>query len=117
MSTVTSSHIRLDERGVAWIDDTNIKVVEIALEHIAHGSSSDEIFEQHNGYLSMAQIHAALTHYYDHQAEYDAEIDRQFREHDAMRSHSLDSPGRRRVRALGKTRTNRTTERVVNGLR
>jgi uncharacterized protein (DUF433 family) len=102
MSTVALSHIRLDERGVAWIDDTNVKVIEISLEHIAHGSSSDEIFEQHNGYLTMAQIHAALTHYYDHQAEYDAEIDRQAREHDALRSRSLDSTGRRRLRASGK---------------
>lgn len=102
MSTVASSHIRFDEHGVAWIDDTNIKVIEVALEHIAHGASADEIFEQHNGYLRMAQIHAALTHYYDHQTSYDAEIDRQLREYDAMRSGSLDSPGRRRLRALGK---------------
>jgi uncharacterized protein (DUF433 family) len=102
MSTVTSSHVRLDERGVAWIDDTNVKVIEVALEHIAHGSSSDEIFEQHNGYLTMAQIHAALTHYYDHQADYDAEIGRQARKHDTMRSDLLDSPGRRRLRGLGK---------------
>jgi hypothetical protein len=102
MSTVSSSHIRLDERGVAWIDDTNVKVIEVALEHIAHGSSSDEIFVQHNGYLTMAQIHAALMHYFDHQAEYDAEIDRQLREHDASRLRSLDSLGRQRLRTLGK---------------
>jgi hypothetical protein len=50
----------------------------------------------------MAQIHAALTHYYDHQAEYDAEIDQQVRKHDSMRARSNDSPGRRRLRALGK---------------
>jgi uncharacterized protein (DUF433 family) len=102
MSTVTSSHIRLDERGVAWIDDTNIKVIEVALEHIAHGSSPDEIFDQHNGYLTMAQIYAALTHYYDHQADYDALIDAQVREHDTMHARSQDSPGRRRLRTTGK---------------
>lgn len=102
MSTVSETHIRLDDRGVAWIDDTNIKVVEIALEHIAHGESPDEIFEQHNGYVSLAQIHAALSHYYDHQSEYDAEIERQLSETDALRAGSLDSPGRRRLRALGK---------------
>ena len=102
MSTVSETHIRLDDRGVAWIDDTNIKVVEVALEQIAHGSSPEEIFEQHSGYLSLGQIHAALSHYYDHQSEYDAEIERQMTEADALRAGSLDSPGRRRLRALGK---------------
>ena len=102
MSTVSETHVRLDDRGVAWIDDTNIKVVEIALEHIAHGSSPEEICDQHNGYLTMAQIHAALMHYYDHQVEYDLEIDRQLREYDALRTASEDTPGRRRLRALGK---------------
>jgi uncharacterized protein (DUF433 family) len=102
MSTVSSSHVHLDERGVAWIDDTNIKVVEVALEQIAHGSSPEEICEQHNGYLMMAQIHAALTHYYDHQSEYDEQIERQLREYEKSHAAFQDSPGRRRLRALGK---------------
>ena len=104
MTTVSASHIRLDDRGIAWIDDSNVKVMEVALEHIAHGSSPEEIREQHNGYLTMAQIHAALTHYYDHQNEYDAEIERQLRDFDAGRAGCQDSPGRRRLRALGKLR-------------
>jgi uncharacterized protein (DUF433 family) len=102
MSIVSESHIRSDDRGIAWIDDTNIKVLEIALEHIAHGSSPEEIYDQHNGYLTLAQIHAALTHYYDHQSKYDAEIERQLREYDALRTGSQDSPGRKRLRSLGK---------------
>ncbi len=32
MATVTNTHVALDDRNVAWIDDTNIKVIEIALE-------------------------------------------------------------------------------------
>jgi uncharacterized protein (DUF433 family) len=102
MATAAESHIRLDDCGVAWIDATNIKVIEVALEHIAHGSSPEEICDQHNGYLTMGQIHAALMHYFDHQAEYEREIDRQLRESDALRTASLDSPGRRRLRAMGK---------------
>jgi uncharacterized protein (DUF433 family) len=102
MSIVSDTHIRLDGRGVAWIDDTNIKVIEIALEHIAHGSSMEEICDQHNGYLTMGQIHAALMHYYDHKAEYDEEIERQLSKADAQRTAVLDSPGRRRLRAMGK---------------
>jgi uncharacterized protein (DUF433 family) len=102
MSTICESHVHLDEYGVAWVDDSNIKVVEIALERIAHGYSPEEIWEQHQGYLTMAQIHAALSHYFDHQADYDAEIDRQLRDYDALRAAAHDSPGRRRLRQLEK---------------
>jgi uncharacterized protein (DUF433 family) len=102
MSIASAAHIRLDDRNVAWIDDTNIKVVEIALERIAHGSSPEEICDQHNGNLTLAQIYAALAHYYDHQSEYDREIERKLNEYESRRSASLDSPGRRRLRALGK---------------
>ncbi len=102
MSQTVTIHIRIDERGVAWIDDSNVKVIEVALDKIAHGSSPEEIYDQHDGYLSMAQIHAALTHYYDHQAEFDAEIDRQLADYKQLRAQSLDSPGRRRLRASGK---------------
>lgn len=102
MTTVTTGHVWLDERGVAWLDDTNVKVIEVALERLAHGSSPEEIYDQHQGYLSFAQIHAALTYYYDHQALMDAEIDRQLAEFDERRAASLNSPGRQRLRALGK---------------
>jgi uncharacterized protein (DUF433 family) len=52
------SHIVRDEHGVARVDDTNIKVVEIALDHLAYGWSADAIHEQFP-HLSLAQIHAA----------------------------------------------------------
>jgi uncharacterized protein (DUF433 family) len=102
MASVMTSHVWLDERGVAWLDDTNIKVVEVALEQLAHGSSAEAIFDQHRGYLTLAQIHAALTYYYDNQVELDGEIDRQLAEFDKRRAASLDSPARRRLRSLGK---------------
>lgn len=104
MSQTLKTHIRLDDNGVAWIDDSNVKVIEVALDKIAHGASPEEIYDQHDGYLSMAQIHAALMHYYDHQAEIDANIDRQLADYKQRRGQSMDSPGRRRLRALGKLR-------------
>jgi uncharacterized protein (DUF433 family) len=102
MSTITETHIRLDDHGVAWIDDTNVKAIEVALERIAHGSSPEEICDQHNGHLTLAQIHAALSHYYDHQSEYDREIERQLRDYENGRAAAQDSPGRQRLRAMGK---------------
>ena len=103
MSTaIMTSHVWLDERGVAWLDDTNIKVLEVAMEQLAHGSSAEEIYEQHRGYLSLAQIHAALTYYHGNRAALDQEIDQQLAEFDRHRRASLDSPGRQRLRALGR---------------
>ena len=102
MTLVTATHILLDERGVAWIDDTNVKVIEVAEEKLAHGSTPEEIHAQHQGYLSLAQIHAALVWYYDHKADMDAEIQRQVQEFDKLRLQALDSPGRQRLRDMGK---------------
>ena len=75
---IAHPHIRLDEQGVAWIDDANIKVIEVVLDRLAYGWSPEEIHVQHP-HLSLAQIHAALAHYWDHQATLDAEIPAQRR--------------------------------------
>lgn len=98
MSTVMITHLELDEAGVAWISGTNIKVIEVVLDKLAYGWSPEEIHFQHPS-LSLAQIHAALAYYYDHQAEFDAEIERQLKEIDTFTAQANDSPGRRRLRA------------------
>lgn len=105
MRTLTPSgtaHILLDDRGRAWIDDTNVKVIEVVLDKLGSGLSPEDIFAEHPGMFTMAQIHAAFSYYYDHQAEFDAEIERQVKEVEAARAQTLDSPGRRKLRALGK---------------
>ena len=101
MSTMVTAHIHLDERGVAWIDDTNVKVIEVVLDKLASGSSPEEIHFQYPD-LSLAQIHAALSYYYDHQQAFDAEIERQLREVEAMAAQAGDSPVLKRLRAMGK---------------
>jgi len=58
MRTTTTAHIHLDERDVAWIDDMNVKVVEVVLDTRAYSWSPEEIYAQHS-WLSLAQIYAA----------------------------------------------------------
>ena len=102
MQAVVTSHIWLDDRGKAWIDDTNVKVIEVVLDHTAYGSSPQEMHEQYP-HLSLAQIHAALAYYYDHKQEFDEEIERQVQHIEALAEKAAaDSPFRRRMRALGK---------------
>jgi len=57
-----ATKIELDDRGIAWIVGTKVKVVEVVLDKIAYGSSPEEIHFQHSN-LSLAQIHGALTYY------------------------------------------------------
>jgi uncharacterized protein (DUF433 family) len=101
MSRTPTAHIRLDEAGVAWIDDTNVKVIEVALDKLAHGWSPGEMHFQHPD-LSLSQIHAALSYYYDHQQAFDAAIEDQLRRVDALMAQAGESPVRKRLRTLGK---------------
>ena len=98
----TISHIVRDDRGVAWIDQCNVKVIEVVLDHVAYGWSADAIHEQHP-YLPLAQIHAALSFYYDHQAEFDTEIEKQTERLKALRTATGESSMQRRLRPLSKT--------------
>src|SRR5262245_9350168 len=100
MLSTEAAHMHLDERVVAWIDDTNTKVIEVILDKIAYGWNPEEIHRQHP-HLSLAQIYAAFTYYYDHQAEIDSEIERQVRRVDELRAQAGDSPAQKRLRALG----------------
>lgn len=61
--------IHRDERGVAWIDKSNVKVIEVVLDHV-QGYSPEKIHEEHT-HLSLAQIYSAIAYYYDYKQEVD----------------------------------------------
>jgi len=100
MSMIARPHIKLDDQGAAWIDDTNVKVIEVVLDRLAYGWSPEEIHFQHP-HLSLAQIHAALAHYYDHQTTLDAEIARHEETIRRLRLEAGDSPLVARLKARG----------------
>src|SRR5437016_2574304 len=104
MTATLTTHVWLDEKGVAWIDDTNVKVIEVVLDKSAYGWSPEEIFFQHYGDLSLAQIHSALAYYYDHQRELEAEIERRARDGDELAREASDPIFRQRLLALKKRR-------------
>ncbi len=78
MVAVLNSLIEIDDQGIPWIVGANTKVVEVVLDKLAYNSTPEEMHEQHP-HLSLAQIHAALSYYYEHQAEIDADIERRDR--------------------------------------
>ena len=90
------THVRRDERGVAWVADTNTKVIEVAMDHAAYGWDAEEIHAAHP-HLSLAQIHAALSYYHDHKGELDGQMHRQLENHRRLRN---EAPGQLTQAAL-----------------
>jgi uncharacterized protein (DUF433 family) len=102
MATVEPmTHVRLDERGRAWIDDTNVKVIEVIKDWMAHGSSPEEICYQYP-HLSLAQVYAALAYYHDHQQVIDCAIAEELQRWEVQTRDPAESPIRRKLRAMGK---------------
>ncbi len=101
MPVSTTGHIRLDDRGVAWIDDTNTKVIEVALDMIAHGWSPEEIHFQHP-HLSLAQIHAALGFLLRPQGGNGLADSARRGNVERLRKQASESPIRKRLREMGK---------------
>lgn len=106
MSTVATTHIEIDEYGVAWIADANTKVIEVVLDRLAYGWSPEEIHFQHP-HLALSQIHAALAYYYDHQEELDLEIERRRQRTEVFAAEAANSPLQRRLAELKAKRKQR----------
>lgn len=99
MTAVFTTQIELDARGIAWIGGTRVKVSEVVLDKIAYGWSPEEIHFQHP-HLSLAQIHAALTYYYENQSELDAQMRSAFEESGKLASEVSDPHLRRKLSNL-----------------
>ncbi len=97
MSVATTyEHITLAENGVAMIEGTTTKIVEIVLETKAYGWSPEEIHFQHP-YLSLGQIYSALAYYYDHLSEFEREIKERLAKVEEIRAKVGKSKVRRKL--------------------
>ena len=95
---ITESLLEMDEQGRAWIKGANTKVVEVALDWIAYRWDAEMMHRQHP-HLSLAQIHAALSYYFAHQAEFEAEVARQVERVEALRAAAGPQPSAEELRA------------------
>ena len=73
MATVSYPHIDVSAAGVPFVAGTRTKVIEIALDRLAHHWDAEDIQRQHP-HLTLSQIYAALTYFHDHQEAFDSEI-------------------------------------------
>src|SRR3989304_1294585 len=100
MTTIGHPHVRLDPGGVAWIDDANVKVIEVVLDRLAYGWSPEEIHFPHP-HLLPAPIHAPLPFYYAHQPTLNAEIAHDEQHAGQLRRQAAESPLLARLKARG----------------
>jgi uncharacterized protein (DUF433 family) len=101
MAVVSIDHIEVDDKGVARIRGSRIKVIHLVMEKMANGWDADEMHVQHP-HLSLGQIHAALAYYHDHKAELDAQIQESVRFAEEMAAKAGESPVVKKLRAMGK---------------
>ena len=100
MAIIASPHIEFNSQGVPYLAGTQTKVIEVALDRLAHHWDADEIHRQHP-HLSLAQIYSALAYYYDHEAEMDEEIEEQLKRVEKIRNDLRPSPIQQKLRAKG----------------
>jgi uncharacterized protein (DUF433 family) len=98
MATVALAHVRMDEGGVAWIEGTSTKVIEVVLAKRASGLNPEEL-QTELPHLSLAQIYAALAYYHAHRPEMDAEIEQRHRWAQGMRTREREPLSRRELQA------------------
>lgn len=60
MTTALDGHINIDDRGVARIGGTRMKVIHLVMDKMANHSTPEQMQESFP-HLSLAQIHAALA--------------------------------------------------------
>jgi uncharacterized protein (DUF433 family) len=100
MAIATMDYIDVDEKGVARIAGSRIKVRFIAVERV-HKKRTPEEIQADFPHLTLAQIYAALAYYYDHKAQIDEEIGRADRLYEELKAQAPPSPVAQRLRSQG----------------
>ncbi len=77
-----------------------MKVVELVTSHLTYGWSPAELHFQYP-HVTMSQIHSALSYYWDHKAEIDADIDRRLALAQQQKAAAPDSPILAKLQAKG----------------
>ena len=90
MSSTAWPFIVHDMDGVAFIEASRTKVLDIVLDHLAYGWDAGQIHRQHP-HLSLPQIHSALGFYHDHSEECDRQIADRRKRTDAILA-SVENP-------------------------
>ena len=102
MSTVIEQHISMNpdvRGGKPSVAGTRLTVADIALLHLKLGMALEEIAAKYS--LTLADVHAAMTYYYDHRSEIDQSLSDDAAFAEAFERNN-PSPLRAKLKALGR---------------
>lgn len=91
-------HVSLDERGVAYVAGTSMKVADLAIDAFTWKLTPEQIQDNYPK-LSLGQIYAALAYYHDHREEIDTMLDEWDKEYEAARTMRPNSVTREQLEA------------------
>jgi uncharacterized protein (DUF433 family) len=101
MATVLNTHIEKQEGEPARLARLpRIRVAQIVMDYLAHGWSPDEMC-RHYSHLTPVEAHAAMTYYYDHQAEVNTEIKAELEAVRAAQAAAEPTPFELKMQAKG----------------
>ncbi len=98
MTATAWPFVELNEQGLAFVQGTTTKVIEIALDQLS-GMDAAEIHRQYP-YLSLPKIHAALGYYHEHQEDCDRQIEERRQRAEEIRRMTENVPLQERLRKL-----------------
>ena len=98
METAATPKIRLDEAGVAWIEGTRTKVIEVVLNQQWSGETPEEL-QPDMPHLSVEQIRAAMAYYEAHREELESDIARRRQWVEEIRKTQPQGPTREELLA------------------
>lgn len=90
-----TQYIKLNQRGTPVLAGTNTSIVPIGVAH-ENGVSEESLLDQYS--ISRAQLHAALSYFYEHRddlREYQAETERLLQQHGVDGWEALDKLDKR----------------------
>ena len=101
MLALSYPHIEKEENQPARLQRLpRIRIAQIVMDYIAYGWSVEEICRQHL-YLTLAEAHAAMGYYFDHQEEIDREISQEWQQVQENTIQAAKSPFSIRMKAKG----------------
>jgi uncharacterized protein (DUF433 family) len=103
MAVVAQEYIEVDDRGVARLIGTRVKVKHLVMAQRGEGYSAEQLIEQYPN-LGPARVYAALAYYHDHKAEVDQQIEDGLRFADEMRAKNPNRFTREELRVRWKER-------------
>lgn len=101
MLVLSYPHINKIENQPAQLQRLpRVRVAQIVMDYLTYGWSVEEICRQHP-YLKLAEAHAAMGYYFDHQEEIDQEISQEWQQVQDLITQTPKSPFYIRMKARG----------------